>query len=440
MASKYLIVTIPKTGVSVQVAESDGTPIMTDIGEAELRGGAVTLERIAAPEARFFGLGAREDAAVELRGTRTTAVKPFLISSAGYGEFHQAPGEYTFDLASTRPDRYRIEAHGADRVDYYFFYGPTPKDILEQYLLVNGPGEQLGLEKFRLLTRPEVPTAASVLKTRTVSGTIHSLINGGLSGELLPAMPLDDYPTDDESVRRQAIQLGSVAPIVFGSRPDAMHGTWRELLTDYFNVYAAEARSRGLPLIRALAMHYPKDAEAAKVSDEFMLGDELLVAPIYGIGSSRSVYLPMGLWTRLSDNQVFPGKGVITIEAHGSELPLFSRNGAVVPVGSNPMSLHYFPRLGGEFFLFENDLEEYSQVHAAPAGDFLRLEIESHKDRAYEWVVHHIDRPKSVEGFAEVRSAGLLRAGSWFYDVRNRNLHVRTLTRAGEDRIINVSF
>jgi hypothetical protein len=95
VATKYLILTIPKTGVRVQVAEADGTPIMTDAGEAEWRDGAVTWERVASPEARFFGLGAREGDAVELRGTRTTAIKPFLISSAGYGEFHQAPGEYT---------------------------------------------------------------------------------------------------------------------------------------------------------------------------------------------------------------------------------------------------------------------------------------------------------------------------------------------------------
>jgi hypothetical protein len=377
---------------------------------------------------------------VELRGTKTTAITPFLISSAGYGEFHQAPGEYTFDLARAKPDRYRIDARGANRVDYYFFYGPTVKDVLEQYLLVTGPGEELGPEKFRLLARSEVPKVASVLKARTLGATIHSLINGGLSGMLLPAMALDEYLSAEETVRRRAVQLGSVAPIVFGSGPEAMRDTWRGLLTDYFNVYAEEARDRGLPLIRALAMQYPKDAEAAKVSDEFMLGDELLVAPVYEAGSSRSVYLPMGLWTRLSDNQVFPGKRVITIESSNGELPLFSRNGAVVPMGSNPMSLHYFPRLGGEFFLFENDLEEYSQVHAAPAGDFLRLEIESRKDRDYEWVVHHIDRPRSVEGLVEVKSAGLPRAGAWFYDTRNRNLNVRTLARAGEDQIINVSF
>ena len=61
------------------------------------------------------------------------------------------------------------------------------------------------------------------------------------------------------------------------------------------------------------------------------------------------------------------------------------------------MALHYFPKAGGEFFLLEGDIAEYSQVHAAPALDIIRLEIESKKDRDYQWVVHHVERPSGVE-------------------------------------------
>jgi alpha-glucosidase (family GH31 glycosyl hydrolase) len=187
-------------------------------------------------------------------------------------------------------------------------------------------------------------------------------------------------------------------------------------------------------------MQFPKDAEAAKISDEFMLGDELLAAPFYDTGNSRSVYLPMGIWTRLSDNQVFPGKRVVKIAASGDDdLPLFCRTGTILPVGSNPTRLHYFPRLGAEFFLFESDLEDYSQVHAAPAGDFLRLEIESRKDRDYEWVVHHIGRPRKIEALTERANLDAIRAGGWYYDARQRNLHVRMFARAGEGQIVNIS-
>jgi len=116
-------------------------------------------------------------------------------------------------------------------------------------------------------------------------------------------------------------------------------------------------------------------------------------------------------------------------------MPVFSRNGAILPLGSDPIKLHYFPRLGGEFFLFESDMGEYSQVHAGPAGDFMRLEIESKKDRDYEWIVHHVERPRKV-----VAAGVELPAGGWFYDAKDKNLHVRIKGRADGDEIVNISF
>jgi alpha-glucosidase (family GH31 glycosyl hydrolase) len=397
VATKYLRLAIAKRGVLVRVAEADDTPIMVDASEPELRDGALTWERMAPPGARFYGLGPRDDAAVELRGSRIAATKPFLISSAGYGEYHVAPANYSFDLARAKADRYRIEARGARAIDYYFFFGPTPKEISEQYLLLREP------------------PGAAVVKG-SLAQTIHSLINGSLSGVIAPAASLDPYLT----IRGE--------------------------LAVYFATYAQETHDKGLPLIRALPMQFPKDAEAAKVGDEFMLGDELLIAPIYENGKPARVYLPMGIWTRLSDNRVFPGRQVIPIEGKPSELVLFSRSGSILPLGSGPMTLHYFPRLGAEFFLFESEPEDYSQAHAAPAGDFIRLEIESKKGRYYEWILHHMERPRKVVAggveFGEVASRELLqrRPSGWLYDSLNKNLYVWLLASAGEDVIASISF
>ena len=85
VATKYLLLTIARRGAMVRVAEPDDTTIMADASEAEMRDGVVSWERAAPPQVRFYGLGARADPAIELRGSRTTATKPFLISSAGYG-------------------------------------------------------------------------------------------------------------------------------------------------------------------------------------------------------------------------------------------------------------------------------------------------------------------------------------------------------------------
>ena len=398
IATKYLLVTIAKRGVLVRVAEPDATPIMSDSSEAELRDGALAWERTAAPAARFYGLGARADAVVELRGSRIAAIKPFLISSAGYGEYHVASGDYSFDLCRAKPDRYRIEARGASKIDYYFFFGPAPKEILEQYLLLREPA------------------SAAVMKSGSLAETIRRLINGSMSGDLISSAPLDP------------------------------HLTIRSELGPYYATYTAETRDRGLPLIRPLPMQFPKDVDSAKAADEFMLGDELLVAPIYEGQSSRSLYLPMGIWTRISDNRVFPGRRVINIEGKSGEMVLFSRNGSILPLGWGPMTLHYFPRLGGEFFVFEDEPQDYSLMHAAPAGDLMRLEIESRKDRYYEWIVHHVDRPrKVVMGGIEFKEAAnrqrlRLQPGGWFYDSPNGNLHVWMLGSAGKDDIVAISF
>jgi hypothetical protein len=74
----------------------------------------------------------------------------------------------------------------------------------------------------------------------------------------------------------------------------------------------------------------------------------------------------------------------------------------------------------------------------------MRLEIESKKDRDYQWVVHHVERPSSVEfedrKYREVAVLSALADRTWFYDAKQKNLHVRVKVKAGEDCIINLNF
>jgi len=174
-----------------------------------------------------------------------------------------------------------------------------------------------------------------------------------------------------------------------------------------------------------------------------MLGDEMLVAPIYAPGGRRTVYLPRGSWTNLETNEVFQGKRTITVET--KSLPVFARNGSIVPLDpAGGIALHYFPTLAAEFFLLESDIGDYSQVHAAPAADTMRLEIEAKKERDYQWVVHHVEKPVDV-GFLDIkyREAGSLGAmddDTWFYDSARKNLHVRAKVKAEQDCIINVGW
>jgi hypothetical protein len=423
MKTRYLEVSIRKRGLMVRVRKVNGDPLMADISEPAALGAGVAWERQMPPLDRFYGLGPRPDPVLDLRGRAVSTVTPLLVSSAGYGEYHPGGGSFRFDF--TAADRYRVEA---PRIDYYFYYGPTPKEVFQEHQGVRPAAETFrpGEERFGSWT--------------TLRDSLLRLVQGAMSAELAPAFRLAAYATAPPELVRRARQVGSLVPEVEAGTVGA--SDFRKQLKSFYDVYAVESRDRGLPLWHPLPLQFPDDPECARHADEFMLGDEMLVAPIYEPGGKRQVYLPQGVWTNLETDQVLQGKRTIAVATAG--LPVFARNGTIVPLDSaGGMALHYFPRLGAEFFIFETDLGEYSQMHAAPAADIMRLEIESKKARDYEWVVHRAGRPNAV-GFAETqyREAAADKPGdrTWFYDSGTKKLRIHVRAKAGEDCIINIEF
>ena len=427
-SSRFLQVSVQKRGLLVKVRKPDGKPLATDLTEARPgAGGGVEWERAAGPGDRFYGLGARTAINLDLRGQVVRATAPLLVSSAGYGEYHNASGAYTFDLAAGRPDRYRIQAPA---VDYYLFYGPTPKEIFEE----------------AAITRTAV-TATPVADARTGSwDTLRDLlprmVHASLSGILMPLFDMTPYANAPPPLAERARQLAQISPGLVPEKA-ALTPLRRRLLT-FFETYAEEARDRGFPFFHPLPFQFPEDAEAARHGDEFLLGDEMLVAPFYTPAGSRQVYLPRGIWTNMETGEAVPGRKTVSVESRS--LPMFARNGTIVPLDAlrpdEPMLLHYYPSLAAEFFLLEAEIGDWSQVHAAPAADIMRLEIESKVDRLYEWVVHHAARPQRVEfeerRYAEVQTPAALQDGTWYYDAAAGDLHVRVLAAAGRDVITNL--
>jgi hypothetical protein len=108
------------------------------------------------------------------------------------------------------------------------------------------------------------------------------------------------------------------------------------------------------------------------------------------------------------------------------------------------MELHCFPKLGAEFFLYEEDAANVTQVHAAPAAEFFRLEIESLTDRTYEWIVHHMPGCRKVvlgaNELEKVEARTRLAPGRWYFDAATESLHVMVRAAAGGDEIVNISF
>jgi len=99
-------------------------------------------------------------------------------------------------------------------------------------------------------------------------------------------------------------------------------------------LYAAARRApEAIPLARPLVYDHPSDPTTYHVDDEYLLGPDLLVAPMFKPRGSREVYLPDGSWYDYWTDRRLAGGRWIHYEAELETLPLFVRAGAVLPMG-----------------------------------------------------------------------------------------------------------
>jgi len=139
-----------------------------------------------------------------------------------------------------------------------------------------------------------------------------------------------------------------------------------QLLPYLYNLFY-EASQTGAPILRPLVWHYPADSVTFNLSDQFLFGRDLLVAPVIQPGQvARAVYLPEGVWYRWGSDAKLEGPAHIVAEAPLEETPIFVRGGAIVPmwpvaqhtgvVQRRAISLHFWPGRGTTDF-YEDDGE-----------------------------------------------------------------------------------
>lgn len=102
-------------------------------------------------------------------------------------------------------------------------------------------------------------------------------------------------------------------------------------LFPYRYAAAEESARNGLPMMRALVLMHQQDRVARETEDEYYFGPDLLVAPVLSPALQRSVYLPEGQWTDFWTGRRVQGRQSILVDAPLERLPLFVRDGAVLP-------------------------------------------------------------------------------------------------------------
>lgn len=370
--------------------------------------GTGILEWNPKPTERLYGLGIRPGQDLNLRGAVHQTNRALLISNSGFGLFVPGTGPFEFDLRT----RVRISGGSPSRREFLVYYGPLAKSILEEH---RGNSGGIGTVTLRDTgIHPAAPAFATAAKARDPRDAAAQLAQGSYSAVVAPVF----------GVSAPLRPLAPWLPVIHQSRPDPDIASMRQRWSHYLLTYYWEARDLGVPVARALGFEYTKDEEACKIQDQYQLGDEVMVA------AGPRAYLPRGIWTDLNTNVAHPGRRFLDIPG----VTVYARNGSILPLLSGKvMELHYFPRLGGEFFIAEEGPKTYSKAHAGPAGEFLRLEMEPVITRDYEWIVHN------VTDFTEVTPKGVqLEPGAARYDAGRRNLHIRFHAAAGSDAILNV--
>jgi len=145
----------------------------------------------------------------------------------------------------------------------------------------------------------------------------------------------------------------------------------RYSLLPYNYTLAYQQAANGKPLVAPLYFYYPKDTTAIKIENEFMWGENILVAPVTSKGiTERSVYLPEGDWYLLQSDkdEAIKGESYITAEAAINQIPLFVKAGSFIvsykkPTASNTsvlkndtLSVDYYSSKQPSFYqLYEDD-------------------------------------------------------------------------------------
>ncbi len=108
------------------------------------------------------------------------------------------------------------------------------------------------------------------------------------------------------------------------------HIRLRERLRPYLRLLFREASETGAPLMRPMFWHYPDDEACRDVSDQYLFGRDLLVAPVVEPDArSRTLRLPAGdRWVDVRTGETFEGGRTLVASAPLSSIPVFLREGA----------------------------------------------------------------------------------------------------------------
>ena len=190
---------------------------------------------------------------------------------------------------------------------------------------------------------------------------VRALVNSGFSG-LLWCPEVRDAKSEEDLIRRMQIVMFSPLAMVNGwyipsppwkqlnrklNNAGQLQPEWEELearcreiigwrmqLVPYLKAAFARYAQDGTPPFRALAMEWPDRADLARVDDAWMVGDNMLVAPLFAGEPGRVVHLPPGEWHDFWTGKRISSEAPLEISPSEPKIPVYVKSGSIIPLAS----------------------------------------------------------------------------------------------------------
>lgn len=232
----------------------------------------------------------------------------------------------------------------------------------------------------------------------------------------------------------------------------------RYRMLPYIYSEAWKMHNTATPMMRALVLEYQDDENTYDIDDEYMFGDNLLIAPVTTKGAqTRTVYLPKGRWYDYWSGEEYSGKKYYNIVTPLEKLPIFVKAGGIIPqrnriesVGELPadtLTLEIFPKDSSSYQIYDDDGRsrnyengEYAltEVISEKSDGIIRIKVGQPQgdyevpDCSYVYKLRISETPKSVsaegtniEDFSDEMDYRKSGANSgWYYDAEQNLLQV----------------
>ncbi len=174
---------------------------------------------------------------------------------------------------------------------------------------------------------------------------------------------------------------------------------------------AIETSKSGVPMMRSMVLEFTEDKNCQYLATQYMLGDSLLVAPIFNDKSMAEYYLPEGTWTSVLDGSVREGGKWYKEEHSYLSIPLFAKEGSIVAMGAvdndpvydyaKDVELRVYALKDGmnaETVVYNADNEVEVKISAVNEAGTYKINVDS--DKAYKVVLVNAGEPNEVAGAA----------------------------------------